>query len=141
MPLMFQKWITPEDLKANPERIYVFGDNVERVGAGGQAKYGRDALNAVGIATKYAPGVDNGDFFSDASRNLLEDAVECINADFNIVKWFLDRGRVVVFPEDGIGTGLSELPTRAPAVHAYILSYMEQLKKRYGVITEGGFQK
>jgi hypothetical protein len=44
------------DLRANPESLYLFGDNTKRVGIGGQAREMRGEPNAVGIATKNAPG-------------------------------------------------------------------------------------
>ena len=55
MKLFVQKWIARADLKQNQDRIYLFGDNVERVGHGGQAKEMRGEPNAIGIATKLKP--------------------------------------------------------------------------------------
>lgn len=46
--------ITREYLKNNPNHIFVFGDNVKRVGTGGAAKF-RDMPNTYGFITKKYP--------------------------------------------------------------------------------------
>lgn len=48
---------TPELLRANREKIYVFGDNMKRYGKRGQAVI-RDEPNAFGVATKRHPSMD-----------------------------------------------------------------------------------
>lgn len=52
MIVLHQKFIFREDLQANPDVYYLFGDNVERRGLGGQAKEMRGEPNAIGVATK-----------------------------------------------------------------------------------------
>ncbi|MEC7290450.1 MAG: hypothetical protein VXW22_10215, partial [Pseudomonadota bacterium] len=56
MIILRQHRIYRQDLRANPGTIYVFGDNTERVGLGGQAKEMRGEPNARGIATLWSPG-------------------------------------------------------------------------------------
>ncbi|BAR62007.1 hypothetical protein NK6_8863 [Bradyrhizobium diazoefficiens] len=109
MPLFYQDWITREDLRANPDKVYVFGDNVERRGYAGQAKEMRGEPNAIGVVTKWAPSMDSKAYFddTDACRMLVE-------RDLLVVQQALDRGRAVVVPADGIGPGLSRLPKYAP---------------------------
>ena len=53
--IIYQDWITRQDLLDNPDRIYLFGDNVQRQGFGGQAKEMRGEPNAIGIITKKKP--------------------------------------------------------------------------------------
>ena len=115
MPVERQEWITREDLRANPDKVYVFGDNVERRGYGGQAKEMRGEPNAIGVVTKWAPSMDPKAFFDDtaACRMLVE-------RDLLVVQQALDRGRTVVVPADGIGTGLSRLTRYAPSLDAFI---------------------
>jgi len=50
MPILYQDQIKRDDLRAHPDRIYLFGDNVARQGRGGQAKEMRGEPNALGIA-------------------------------------------------------------------------------------------
>lgn len=115
MPIRYQKWITRQDLRANRHQFYVFGDNAMRVGFGGQAREMRGEPNAIGIATKWAPSPDNIHFFKDdeACRSVVID-------DLYRVESHLMRGDTVIVPEDGIGTGLAQLPRRAPKLDQFI---------------------
>lgn len=63
-------WYTPELLRANPDFTFVFGDNYQRKGKGGQAKI-RDEPNAMGLATKWAPDKHHLDYFSDEDWELI----------------------------------------------------------------------
>lgn len=118
MPVERQKWITREDLRANPDKYFVFGDNVQRAGFAGQAKEMRGEPNAIGVVTKWAPSMDPKAFFDDtaACRMLVE-------RDLLVVQQALDRGRTVIVPADGIGTGLSRLPRHAPKLHTFIVNW------------------
>lgn len=129
MPVLFQKRIFREDLRANPGVIYVFGDNLKRVGMGGQAGEMRGEPNAVGVATKAAPGMSEADFFSDdnAAKTSMVWAI-----DFSPIVHALEKGKTVVFPLDGLGTGLSELPTRAPMLFKLLETMIKQLKEKHG---------
>ena len=125
MPVIFQKWIMRDDLKNNPEVLYVFGDNLKRVGLGGQAKEMRGEPNAVGVATKKAPGMGDKDFFSDEE---FLDNIITIERDFMRAFNHLVNGGIVVIPADGLGTGLSELPTRAPETNSFLTAKIDILK-------------
>jgi len=56
------KFITKEDLDANPNWVFVFGDNLERWGHGGAAKL-RDHPQAYGFVTKKKPDNEDSSFF------------------------------------------------------------------------------
>lgn len=109
-------WVTRQDLRDNPETLYLFGDNMLRQGMGGQAGAMRGEPNAVGVPTKWAPGMNNEDFFTDAVVTSPGFAQEHINRAFEQAVAHLMLGQDVAIPADGLGTGLSELPSRAPAV-------------------------
>jgi hypothetical protein len=121
MPIVYQKWITRADLRANPDKFYVFGDNVQRKGYGGQAKEMRGEPNAVGVATKWAPTMDEASFFQDNSACLMMISRELMQVDNLLL-----AGKTVVVPEDGIGTGLSQLPQRAPKIDAIIKEFFRE---------------
>lgn len=121
--LVFIKWITRHFVRANPEARFVFGDNQLRVGMGGQAASMRGEPNAIGVATKRAPGCADGDYFTDGD----DDAMATINADIDLVAAALGEGRTVYVPLDGLGTGLSQLPQRAPKLHAHIVGRFRSL--------------
>ena len=102
--------------------VYVFGDNMSRIGNGGQAAAARNYLNVVGIPTLWGPGM----FFTDA--DLDHPLVKArINAAFNELHHLLALGMTIVLPEDGVGTGIADLPNRAPRIHAYIQELWEGL--------------
>ncbi len=117
MPVIFQKFVYRADLRANPNLLYLFGDNLARRGLGGQAKEMRGEPNAVGVPTKRKPSRSSDAFFSDAQ---FEDNARAINEALEPVQSHLLAGGIVVIPLDGLGTGLSELPTRAPKTNAFL---------------------
>ena len=122
MPIVYQKRIHRADLQSNPDRLYVFGDNTLRVGMGGQAKEMRHEPNAVGIATKWTPSMDDAAFFSDGQLYQIR---QIWIEDTERLVTHLFEGGTVVWPTDGIGTGLSKVPTKAPLVW----EMMEQFRK------------
>lgn len=131
MPLILQKMIYREDLQENPNVLYVFGDNDLRKGRGGQAAEMRDEPNAVGVRTKWTPGTGHGAYFYDSD---YEQIIEMIDDDLEPIIEALENDRIVVFPLDGIGTGLAYLSENAPEVLKYLETKMEQFKESYGVI-------
>ncbi len=123
--LLFQEWISRADLQDNPDKIYVFGDNVERYGYGGQAKEMRGEPNAFGIPTKWAPSMSDDAYFSDRQYN---DIVIILDLHFQKLRSHIENGTSVVFPTDGIGTGLSQLPQRAPIVNDFLQNLIYDLE-------------
>ena len=111
MPLIYQKLILRSDLRANPDYLYVFGDNVQGTGFGGQAAEMRGEINAVGIPTKWFPKMTPKAFFWDHQR---EQILSHIEPRYGFIIEELLSGRTVVWPEDNIGTGLSRLTVYAP---------------------------
>jgi hypothetical protein len=109
MPLKTQKFIRRADLRANPETYYVFGDNLLGVGMGGQAREMRGEPNAVGIATKWSPAVYATD---DMALDFISDWLD----NFAFLMEKLEEGHLVVWPEDGIGTGLADMDSHAPVL-------------------------
>jgi hypothetical protein len=117
MPVIKQYRIYRTDLQNNPHVLYLFGDNNIRRGLGGQAGEMRGEVNAVGVRTKWAPEMAASAFFDDdefATISLM------IDSDLQPAIDHAIGGGVVVIPADGLGTGLSQLPERAPRVAAYL---------------------
>jgi len=119
---------TDADVKANRGKIFVFGDNLERVGKGGQAQI-RDNRNAMGIVTKMKPATTADAYMSDAT---LERNKRLINSDISAIK---KTNKPVVFPKDGLGTGLAQLKTRAPKTYAFL---KERLLEEFGFDNDTG---
>jgi hypothetical protein len=121
-------YYTPELLKANPNKIYVFGDNNQRQGKKGQAAI-RDEVNAMGISTKLRPSADEDAFMTDKD---LANNKAVIDSDIAKIK---ATGKTVVFPKDGLGTGLAALKTKAPQTYAYL---KERLLQEFGFNNDNG---
>lgn len=111
MPVLYQKKILREDLRRNPQVLYLFGDNDQRSGLGGQAAEMRNEPNAVGIRTKNHPSWEDAAYWRDKEfdKNCTK-----IEEDLGRVKNHLRRGGVVVIPADSIGTGRADMERRCP---------------------------
>ena len=118
--VQYWKNISRDDLKNNPDKIFLFGDNLIHKGLGGQAKVMRGEKNAIGIPTKKYPSMHDTSFFSDDEFHLNR---------FHIDRAFdsIPKGVVVVIPLSGLGTGLAELPFRAPMTYNYLLDKIKEL--------------
>lgn len=114
-----KRW-TRESVAADPERIYLFGDNLKQRGFAGQACI-RGLPNAIGIPTKKEPNTLSWAYMADkeyeGNCDCITQALAKIPADAH-----------VVLPEDGLGTGLAQLPTRAPRTYAFLCEQIEKLK-------------
>lgn len=113
MPIEYLKRYTREEIRDNPDKLYVFGDNFLKAGRGGQAKECRGEPNCVGIPTKRYPSMRADAFLSD--DDYVEWTRKC-QKPFHIIFCALVAGKVVVFPTDGIGTGLARLEEKAPQI-------------------------
>ncbi len=112
-----EKLITRTMLRAEPDSLFVFGDNIAGWGLGGQAAVMRGEPNAVGIPTKWHPTMHGSAFFTDADYDYVRPRIA---AQFARLLSCIARGGEVVWPEDGIGTGRAQLQTRAPRIFAMI---------------------
>ena len=126
-----EAWYSIEQCRANPRSIYVFGDNLLRVGEAGQASI-RSCNNAIGIATKKKPSMLESSFFSDKEYDKLEPFLKK-EIDKIVSIMFSDNVDTLVFPIDGLGTGLSKLPQKAPKV---FLALSALLYKTFGIVTD-----
>ena len=125
-------WFTIENTSRNFDCLFVFGDNTRRYGKGGQAQI-RSEFNAVGLATKYNPGMEDKDFFNDRD---IEKIKKILDQDIEKIKKRFDNGnfRKIVFPIAGLGTGLSQLPQRSPKAFNYLCKLLEE---NFGINTMG----
>lgn len=119
MTIKYLDWITRDMLRAEPEAFFVFGDNTRRVGMGGQAASMRGEPNAIGVATKFSPGMADADFYTSGDMRALDAVLD----DLSEISVALVEGHTVYVPRDGLGTGLSELPQRAPSIANLITAF------------------
>ncbi len=94
----------------NRNMIFVFGDNLIEAGKGGQAMI-RDEINAFGVPTKRLPSMTEDSFFSDK-----EDEREVVLGKLRELYTLSKQGKIIVFPFDGLGTGLAEMHLRSPTL-------------------------
>lgn len=125
MKVKFQKFIYREDVQSNPNWVYVFGDNLVCSGMGGQAKEMRYEKNSFGIPTKRLPSSSEKSFFTDQPDEVTAVLREIYNLSYLLSYEELEG---VVWPADGIGTGLAEMEVRSPKIFAIIKAYEDYLK-------------
>lgn len=142
MPVVFQKIVKRADARRNhdPDHapsnvLYVFGDNIARVGYGGQAGELRDEPNAVGVATKYSPS----SYFGEEPAQVLAQR-RVIDEDMKPLFEHVKLGGVVVWPADGIGTGLASLPDKAPSTFEHIEQKLAALVRVARLFDRGATQ-
>jgi hypothetical protein len=122
--LIKQQLIYRQDLQQNLDKLYLFGDNEERRGLGGQASQMRGEPNAVGVRTKRRPRLKPGDFWTDET---FEANCRMIEEDLVPVRQHLAAGGTVVVPTAGLGTGLAQLAERAPKTYAFLQATLNSL--------------
>lgn len=121
--IMARQWSTPNDCQNHPNYLYVFGDNDIGKGCGGQAVI-RNQPNSLGIPTKKYPSNYPQSFYND-SEYLVN--VSKINRALTKLITEATHYDQVIFPKDGLGTGLSQLPTKAPQTYHYLVTKIYEL--------------
>lgn len=116
-------WFSREKCHANPKHLYVFGDNLLRKGEKGQAVI-RRCCNSAGVITKKYPSNNKDSFFLDVDINQFKEELE---ADISDIFTRMPKYEALVFPKDGLGTGLAALPTKSPLCFKYLSLRLEEL--------------
>ena len=116
----FKHFISREEVRNNRDIIYVYGDNLQGVGYGGQAKEMRGEPNTIGIPTKISPSK----YFTDDD---YYKAVTIILSRFQAIYNYLLRDYTVVIPSAGIGTGRAKLAEKAPKIWKVLKERLESL--------------
>ena len=107
-------------LRANPEKFYLFGDNLQGTGRGGQAII-RGEPNAVGVPTKKAPTMRDDAFFRDTELAANQRAIDRALDE-------IPNGATVVIPEAGLGTGRARMAQTAPETFEYLQMRLDLLE-------------
>lgn len=131
----YMDFITRQDLKDNKNKIFVFGDNDERSGYGGQAKEMRGESNAIGVPTKKSPNNTPDSYYTDLE---FDENKKKINFAINKIINEIKNGKTIVFPNNGIGTGLADLPNKAPKTFKFLqatITALELFVDSYKVVT------
>jgi hypothetical protein len=113
-----RQYYSPKRCKDNPQNLYIFGENEEQKGTNirgaGQAII-RPENNSFGFCTKRSIY----EYWTDEE---FEDNVCCIEEDIEDIHLIMQSKQYdgVVFPINGLGTGLSQLPQKAPRTFIYL---------------------
>lgn len=111
--------------KSEPTALFIFGDNNIKKGKKGQAVI-RDCPNSIGIPTKKYPTLSKSAYYTDDEfdENRLN-----IKIAINQIILLADNYDTIYLPENGIGTGLADLPNVAPKTYKYLQKKIDYLKK------------
>ena len=124
--IIYGKFWSPSDTRNNPDHLFIFGDNDIERGTGGQAII-RNEPNAFGIPTKKLPSMSADSFYTDIEYDKNKKKINL--AIYKILKEFMKtKYTTLVIPKDGVGTGLSKLPEKAPRTFKYIEMKLNALK-------------
>ena len=109
-------------VKKSTKKIWIFGDNDQRVGNGGQATI-RPLSNSFGIRTKKRPSTSEDSYYNDNEylencKKITEDVVYIMS------KWI--QGYTIVFSSNGYGTGLALLKEKAPLTFQFLCDVLKQ---------------
>ncbi len=113
---IFQGNWTNIDVMKNSHKYFVFGDNCERWGKGGQAII-RDLKNTIGIRTKKKPDNLSTSFLNDIE---YEDNCQLILEDILLIKEKILLSQDIVLSKNGYGTGLAKMSERSPETFNYL---------------------
>lgn len=125
MPVLKQKIIRRADLRANPDVLYIFGDNDKRYCSAGQAAECRGEENAIGVRTKWEPSMKEHAFFDDEDFHVI---TAMIDMDLEPAFEHSQSGGIVVIPADSLGTGFARLDEKAPQVFEYLQAQLSALE-------------
>lgn len=126
MPVEFMEHITREIVRAQREKLFCFGDNLKRIGLGGQAKEMRGEPNSIGLPTKIAPCNSETCFLTDSDLAIV---IKATSSDIDTLFLAIGHGVTIVWPKAGIGTGLAQLSQRAPKIKQFYDWLLEDLQK------------
>lgn len=123
--VVYNKFWNINDVKKNPDTLFVYGDNDVSSGKGGQAII-RYEKNTIGIPTKKFPNNNTSSFYTD--KEIDENRKKIKNAIENIKQKILNNEYAqLALPANGFGTGLAKLNVKAPLTFSYLQSLLKSL--------------
>lgn len=105
-----------------PQHIFIYGDNYNRRGRGGQAII-RNEPNTLGLVTKWYPSDNANAYFRDDDMN----ASVQITTSFERILDILDQGKSIVLSSQGYGNGYARLPIVAPKLFKKLCDHLNTL--------------
>ncbi len=124
--LIFKKFWTVDDVTKHRDWLFVYGDNNIKRGRGGQAII-RDEPNSIGIPTKKYPSNHPNSFYNDDD---FDDNTKRIDEAISQILSESKKYNKIILPADGFGTGLARLPVCAPKTYQYLVSAVDNMRKK-----------
>lgn len=112
-----KEWYSVKMCKDNPQNCYIFGENEEQQRRGYSIRGSGQAIirgqdNTYGFCTKKSIG----EYWTDVNYS---DNIICIEGDIKILL-NLSKKYTLVFPYNGLGTGLSNMQQKCPRTFLYL---------------------
>jgi hypothetical protein len=114
------EWFSNAQCDENPKYLYVFGDNLISSGCGGQAII-RYKSNSFGIPTKRLPSMKANAFFSD-QQDEINAVLDKLDELYTIL--LSNKYDFIIFPADGLGTGLAKMKQFSPIIFNLMNTYI-----------------
>ena len=125
----FEGLWTIDDIKNNRDTLFLYGDNDEHRGKGGQAII-RYESNTMGIPTKKRPTNHPSSFYTDLE---YEQNINNIDTALLNIKNELYKYKTLMLPKNGFGTGMAKLKEKAPKTNEYLQGalskFLEEINK------------
>ena len=120
------EWYSLKQCSENRNKLFVFGDNTIGIGEAGQASI-RTAENSIGLATKILPSNSPDAYFQDNEK-----CQQIVMDELDKIILICESGKydTIVFPSDGLGTGLSMMPKKAPELFKWMNA---QISKTFNI--------
>ena len=111
-----------------PNKTFLFGDNFDQMDTNEYPSFTQAVIrglpNAIGIPTKNDKGTSSSSYLTDEDFDRFKEVVDAK------IKEAVDKGKPIVIPADGIGTGKAKLATTAPRLFAYLEEKLNELKSQ-----------
>lgn len=117
-----------------PNKLYIFGDNTLKTGNGGQAVV-RPMPNTMGIITKRYPTHEPQSYLLDTPHDafLVCNSLNDFYNTFKAIEAGYTKFDTVVFPIDGLGTGLADMPKKCPELFENMKNSLRIFFKQQGI--------
>jgi hypothetical protein len=108
-----------DDCRDNRNSLFIFGDNIQRIGCGGQAII-RDEVNAMGLVTKVLPKDTYASYMNDHEywHNIVNIDIDLAEIIHTLISE--NPYNTLILSSGGYGTGLAKLPEKAPETYKYL---------------------
>ena len=110
---------TPDDVRNNPDKIFVYGDNNLRMGKSGLSSM-RDMPNTLGIRIKKGPSEKTAGFYLDSDIDIIK---KILIDDITSIKLKMISGKKIVLSSIGYGN-VEKINDKSSVIYNYIVNIL-----------------